>query len=368
MDNVLNSIFQFISDHSILFKILSMLAAGFIISWFVVVLYLRLKPRFEKTQRVWDDTLFDALEMPLLVFIWLFTASFIFPLLVYELQLPSLLIKYINEFRKLLFILFLLWFLFRYIRNLEFRVYEYISVGKVKEDKTSVRAIAQFMRVLVAIIGILFILQSLGMSITTLLAASGIGGIALGFAAKDTLANFIEGMMIFWDRPFSVGDWIRSPDREFEGTVEYIGWRLTRIRTFDKRALYVPNGVFATVSIENPSRMTHRRIKATIGLRYDDASKIAVILKDIESMLRDHSEIDAEEALIVNLFEFGPSSLNFVIYAFTKSVNLVKFQAIQQDVFLKVIDIINKHGAECAFPTTTIHIPEEILIKNKQEV
>ena len=79
-----------------------------------------------------------------------------------------------------------------------------------------------------------------------------------------------------------MGDWVRSPDRNIEGTVEYIGWRLTRIRTFDKRPLYVPNGTFLTISVENPSRMQHRRIKTNIGLRYDDAKKIPVILTDIE--------------------------------------------------------------------------------------
>ena len=81
------------------------------------------------------------------------------------------------------------------------------------------------------------------------------GGIAVGFAARDLLANFLGGLSIFMDRPFAVGDWIRSPDREIEGTVEDVGWRVTRIRTFDQRPLYVPNSVFSTVALENPSRL-----------------------------------------------------------------------------------------------------------------
>ena len=91
------------------------------------------------------------------------------------------------------------------------------------------------------------------------------------FAAKDLLANFFGGLTIYLDRPFAVGDWIRSPDREIEGTVERIGWRLTLIRTFDKRPLYIPNAVFTTIAVENPSRMHNRRIYETIGIRYDDA-------------------------------------------------------------------------------------------------
>ena len=158
----------------------------------------------------------------------------------------------------------------------------------------------------------------------------------------------------------SVGDWIRSPDREIEGTVENIGWRLTRIRTFDKRPLYVPNAVFTSVAVENPSRMTNRRIKETIGIRYDDASKMKDIITDVKAMLKEHEEIDTGKTLIVNLNEFAPSSLDFFIYTFTKTTDWIRFHEIKQDVMLKILDIIEAHGAECAFPTSTIHIPDGI--------
>ena len=121
------------------------------------------------------------------------------------------------------------------------------------------------------------ILQSLGVSVSGLLAFGGIGGIAVGFAARDLLANFLGGLSIYLDRPFTVGDWIRSPDREIEGTVEEIGWRMTRIRTFDQRPLYVPNSIFASVALENPSRMNNRRIYETLGIRYEDAACICLL-------------------------------------------------------------------------------------------
>src|SRR5690606_386142 len=217
-------------------------------------------------------------------------------------------------------------------------------------DETSVHAIAQLSRVVLIFIVILMLLQTVGIKMSALLALGGVGGAVIGFAAKDSLANFIGGMMIFWDRPFSVGDWVRSPDRNIEGTVENVGWRLTQIQTFDKRPLYVPNGVFSTISVENPSRMSHRRIKTVVGVRYDDATKIGDIVNAIEEMLKNHNEIDNTQTLIVNLIEFGPSSLNILIYTFTKTTNWIKFQSVQQDVFLKIIDIIAQHGAECAFP------------------
>jgi len=212
-------------------------------------------------------------------------------------------------------------------------------------DRTTADAIAKLVRLSVIITAVLVILQTLGFSVSGVLAFGGIGGIAVGFAAKDLLANFFGGLMIYLDRPFLIGDWIRSPDREIEGTVEHIGWRLTTIRSFSKRAIYVPNSMFASISVENPSRMTHRRIYETIGLRYDDADKVVDVLKDIETMLRQHPEIDDTQTLMVH------------------TTNWVKFQAIKQDVLLKIEKIIREHGAEIAFPTSTVHVPDGIKLE-----
>ena len=138
--------------------------------------------------------------------------------------------------------------------------------------------------------------------------------------------------------------------------MENIGWRLTCIRTFDKRPLYVPNSVFTTIAVENPSRMTNRRIKETIGIRYDDADKMDVIIKDVTEMLKQHEAIDTTQTLIVNFNSFAPSSLDFFIYTFTRTTNWVKFHEIKQDVLLKILRIVEQHGAQVAFPTSTLHV------------
>jgi MscS family membrane protein len=195
-----------------------------------------------------------------------------------------------------------------------------------------------------------------GLSISGLLAFGGIGGIAVGFAAKDLLANFFGGMGIYLDRPFTIGDWIRSPDQEVEGTVEDIGWRVTRIRTFDQRPLYVPNSVFSQISIQNPSRMFNRRIHETIGLRYEDASKMDKVVADVRAMLEQHEDIDLQRTLIVNFVSFGASSLDFFVYTFTKTTDWVAFHAIKQDVMLKILEIVDANGADVAFPTRTLQI------------
>jgi MscS family membrane protein len=165
--------------------------------------------------------------------------------------------------------------------------------------------------------------------------------------------------MIFLDRPFVVGDWIRSSEKDIEGTVEEIGWRLTRIRTFDKRPLYVPNSVFNSITVENPSRMQNRRIYETLGLRYDDIGVMAAVVADVEKMLRNHEAIDADQTLMVNFVEFNASSVDFFVYCFTKTTVWTEFHVIKQDVLLQIAAIIAQHGAEIAFPTQTLLVNPE---------
>lgn len=151
--------------------------------------------------------------------------------------------------------------------------------------------------------------------------------------AEGRAANFFGGLTIYLDRPFKVGEWIRSPDKAIEGTVEYIGWRRTRVRA----PIYVPNALFTTVIVENPTRMTHRRINETIGVRCADLDKMAAIIADVKTMLQTHPEIDSDTTLIVNFNRLAASSLDVFVYAFTRSVDWVHYHEVKQDVLLKIV-------------------------------
>ena len=226
-------------------------------------------------------------------------------------------------------------------------------------DRTTVEAMAKLIRLSVIITGVLVVLQTLGFSISGVLAFGGIGGIAVGFAAKDMLANLFGGLTVYMDRPFSVGDWIRSPTVDIEGTVENIGWRSTRIRRFDKRPIYVPNSLFTSIVVENPSRMTNRRINETIGIRYADATRMNKIVEDVRAYLKGHDAIDQNQTIIANFNAYGASSLDFFIYCLTKTTNWVEYHEVKHAVLMDVHDIVTRHGAEFAFPTRTLHmIPE----------
>ena len=178
----------------------------------------------------------------------------------------------------------------------------------------------------------------------------------MGFASKDLLANFFGATLLYLDKPFEVGDWIRSPDINIEGDVESISWRLTKIRQFDKRPLYVPNSIFNSIVIENASRMSHRRIKEIIGVRYSDIKVIKKITDDIKIMLMNHNEIDSTQKILVNLIRFNKSSIDFMVYTFTITINWAEYLRVKQDVLLKINEIIECNNAQIAFPTTTIHL------------
>lgn len=164
-------------------------------------------------------------------------------------------------------------------------------------DKTTVMALSNILRASIVITSLLVVMQTLGYSVSGVLAFDGIGVIAVGFAAKDILANFFGGLMVCLDRPFSVGDWIRSPDKNIKRVVEHTGWRRTCIRTFDKRPLYIPNSTFTTISVENPSRMIYRRIDETTAVRYDDFAATTWIVADVKAMLKAHDDIDRTQAI-----------------------------------------------------------------------
>ena len=130
----------------------------------------------------------------------------------------------------------------------------------------------------------------------------------------------------------------------------------TRIRTFDKRPLHIPNSVFTNLIVENPSEMDNRRIKETIGVRYDDITVLPVILEDIRRLLHNHEAIDTNQTLMVNLLSFGPSSVDFWIYTFTKTTNWTEFHEIKESILFDIAGIIETHGAEIAYPTQTLHV------------
>lgn len=347
----------FIQVFSIVFctLLLNFVSAG-------ILRHLHKKTKLTKTP--WDEALVDSIRKPATALIWVIGIAFAARVL--DQNTDSVILETVPTVRDICVILCIGWFFQRFIARIETNLLKRSPESGKQVDQTTISAISKLLRISVMITIGLIILQQLGFSVSGVLAFGGIGGIAIGFAAKELLSNFFGAMMIYMDRPFAVGDWIRSPDRDIEGTVMDIGWRITTISTFEKRPLYVPNATFTTIAVENPSRMSHRRINEVIGVRYDDGSKLPAIVADVKAMLLAHEELDQDQTLMVNFDKFASSSLDFFIYTFTRTTNWVRYHEVKQDVLFQIMQIIEQHGAEVAFPTSTIHVPGSLRLSSEQ--
>jgi MscS family membrane protein len=352
----MQEILDYLGIHRWIAETFAIVLATGIVRLFAKTVFDRIERQIGKTENLYDDALVEAVRKPLGAAIWVLGISFAAERVGGDSQAE--IFQYASTLRDVSVVWLFIWFALRFIRFVEEHIVER-GYRTQEVDQTTVRAVGKLVRAATLITGFLLALQAFGFSIGGVLAFGGIGGIAVGFAAKDLLANFFGALVVFLDRPFSVGDWVRSPDREIEGTVEEIGWRLTRIRTFDKRPLYIPNSIFTSISVENPSRMQNRRIYETVGIRYEDIHAMSVVVADIDTMLKAHDAIDANQTLMVNFVEFGPSSVDFFVYCFTKTTVWTEFHQVKQDVLLQIASIIDQHGCEIAFPTRTLHIQPE---------
>jgi len=365
-DKLLQQITKIGGAESWIYQIFIVVFVVLVANFILMRVLTRFQKTFDKTKNNWDDALLRALRRPLRLLVWIVGISFAAEIA--KGVSDAVIFSAVAPIRDVGVIVAFTWFIIRFIKAAEKNIIKSSREAGNEIDKTTADAISRLLRISVLITATLVVMQTMGYSIAGVLTFGGIGGIAIGFAAKDLLSNFFGGLMIFLDRPFSVGDWIRSPDRNVEGTVEMIGWRLTRIRTFDKRPLYIPNSIFATIALENPSRMTNRRINETIGIRYDDVDKLPLIIDDVKQMLMNHPDIDTSQTLMVNFNAYAASSLDFFIYTFTKTTVWTDFHEIKQDVLLKINAIIASHNAEIAYPTSTIHMADPLNCQVAEQV
>lgn len=326
----------------------------------------KLHKKFLKTENPWDDCVIKAIKNPIFFLIISLGFTFCAEILYHEFNTNVL--SYASTIRSLIIVITIAWFFNDLVKTYQDFYLQNKLPHKKKMDIATVDTITTIALIFIYVITGLSILQILGFNIAGILALGGVGGIAIGFAAKDLLSNFFGGLMIYFDRPFQIGDWIRSEDKEIEGHVIRIGWRQTQVQTFDKRPIYIPNSVFSTIVVQNPSRMTHRRIRETFGVRYEDVSKLEKITNEVRQYLVEHIEIDETQTLIVSVDKFSASSVDFLVYTFTHTTNWIKFHEIKQEILLNIAKIIEKNGAEIAFPTSTIHLNQETQLKPKQTV
>lgn len=209
---------------------------------------------------------------------------------------------------------------------------------------------------LVLLGGGIYILHLLDVNVTALLAGISIGGLALALAAQDTVKNLIGSVVIFIDRPFQIGDWIHFDT--IDGTVEEVGIRSTRIRTFANSVTSVPNGKLADMVVDNLGARVYRRFKTEIGVTYDTPPHlIEAFIHGIREMILAHP-YSRKDALEVHLNSFGSTSLNILVYMFFQVPTWKEELSGRHELMLGIIYLAERLGVRFAFPTSTIHIEE----------
>ena len=309
-----------------------------------------------KTQNQYDDLIVTRLQKPaeLLIFIsGLFLALETLQLPVKPIDLQSL----SHAIVKVLVTVAITWAMFNLVSILDRIMKKWAERSEATLDDNLVDMIRKCLRGLIVFLAILMAIQNLGYSISGLLASLGIGGIAVAMAAKDSIANVFGSLMIIFDRPFKTGDWIVAGN--IEGTIEEVGFRSTKIRTFAKTLVTVPNSVIANMGIDNFSRMPKRRMKLSVGITYNTTSEqMRGVVENIRTLLKIHPAID-QEFFLVNFTDFGASSLDIMVYCFTSTTVWGEYLDARQDLCLKIMDIIEEMGLEIAFPSQTLYLQNQ---------
>jgi MscS family membrane protein len=210
------------------------------------------------------------------------------------------------------------------------------------------------LKVATLVIGMLFILGNLGVNVTSLVAGLGLGGLAVALAAQDTFKNLLGGVTIFADRPFQVGDWVLVGD--IEGTVEYVGFRSSRVRTFYNSVVTVPNARIVDTHVDNMGLRRWRRYRTSLGLAYHTTpDQVQAFVEGVRAVIRANPDM-RKDYYIVEFTEFGPSSLDILVYCFIDAPDWNAELRTRHVLNLDIMRLAEELDVEFAFPTQTLHV------------
>ena len=223
-----------------------------------------------------------------------------------------------------------------------------------RKDETFVNFIVKILRSLIYIITAFIIVSELGYDLNGLLAGLGLSGVVVALAAQDAAKNIFGGIVILWDKPFKIGDWIETT--KFEGTVEDITFRSTRIRTFENSIVTIPNSTITNDALINWSKMKKRRYKENFELELSTPlKKVCDIENEIIKMLEEHPRI-LNDNIIVRFDKVTENGYNLLVYVYTDALNLDDYLATSENINFKIMDILNKQRVELAYPSKSVYL------------
>ncbi|HCT50906.1 MAG TPA: mechanosensitive ion channel family protein [Balneola sp.] len=304
----------------------------------------------KKTKFTWDDDLIDGIDKPsgfiFMMFFWLATFT--------NLQLSVTVNHYLSLVLEIAVSVGFIWLFY----NLSDVFSKYLGVltskTETKLDDQLVPLIRKTLRFFVLVMGAILILQNNGYNVASLIAGLGIGGLAVALAARDTLANFFGSVTIFVDKPFRIGDWIKVAG--VEGTVEEVGFRSTRIRTFYNSLVSVPNSNISNNEVDNLGLREYRRLRTTLNLTYSTTpEQMEAFVEGIKAIVKSNSHF-RQDFYEVHFNAFGAHSLDVMIYVFFKVPDWSTELQQKHNFFLEILKLAQEVGVEFAFPTQTLHV------------
>ncbi len=328
----------------------------FVAAWIIRLIFYFIADNYiakltKRTKSDLDDKLLKSAKPPVgnLLLLWGLYGA------VYLLDLPTTPYNWRNlayNILDTLTILTVLWLVLKLIEIVIHFIREgYRTRGEMQYDQL-LPFVRDVMKILAIVGGVVWIIIAWDKDPSVLLAGLGIGGLAIGFAAKDTIANIFGSITIFADRPFDVGDWVIIGDTE--GVIEEVGFRTTKIRTFEKTLITIPNSLIANTTINNFSRMPLRRVKQRIGILYETPiDKVRQVVQGMRQLLIDHPQV-AEDPLLVNFEDFADSSLTIFVYYFTVTTKWAEYLSVREEINLKFMELFENLGVEFAYPTRTL--------------
>lgn len=304
----------------------------------------------QKTKTDWDDLVIEALkpasrwvlgccfwflwllmlqisENPMFIFIFLIKLTLSFAVLASFYRLTDVAVSFLSQ---------------------------WMTARKFLFSQQMEHILKRILKILVIVLGALVILQNLGVNVVSVMAGLGLGGLAFALAAKDMCSHFFGSVMIFLDQPFRVGDWVLIGD--MEGTVEDIGFRSTRIRTFYDSVVSIPNGALSNMNIDNMGQRQYRRLKAFYSLTYDTPpQKIEEFIDGIKSIIKSHPHTRKDNFHVV-FQSYAASSLEIMLYCFLQVPDWGTELVCRQEIHLKILKLAEKLRVDFAFPTRSLHI------------
>ncbi len=358
MQEFLNQIFYGNSVYAYVIAFGTFIIGIIILTVFNKIILSRLKKWAEKTRTTVDDFLIKGIEKSVLPVLYII----IFYLSASTLTLHKTTIKIIDVSTVLLATFFIIKMI---TSTLRYALSSYVKIKSPEEDADKrlkqIRGIMAIVSFIIWVLGFVFLLDNLGFKISAVIAGLGIGGIAIALAAQTIIGDLFNYFVIFFDRPFEIGDFVVLG--EFKGNIEYIGIKTTRIRSLSGEQIVVSNTDLTSSRIQNYKRMERRRVVFKLGVIYQTTSQqLAEIPGLVKSIIEEQKDVVFDRGHFQN---YGDFSLNFEFVYFVLSSDYNKYMDIQQAINFKVYDEFEKKGIEFAYPTQTLFVNKTVNLESK---